>query len=176
RLVEPAQRRSAVARDQGGGIEAAAAIRAMLVQREAHERLNARHENPARLEAILPLEERRIGRLRRCGRAHVAATSDCLTTAGGAWGRSPETRKGPAGPPPRRVGAPGPGGRPPPPGPQPPPPPLAPLDEVTNPWLLLKPNRDRRRVTFGLSQAGHETICCPWTSRSNDRPQAAQRY
>src|SRR5215470_12461996 len=62
-----------------------------------------------------------------------------------------------------------------PPRPQPHPPP-APLAEATNPCPLLKPNRESSRVTFGLAQSGHATVCWPCTSRSKDRPQAAQRY
>jgi hypothetical protein len=95
RLVEPAERRSPVSRDQRRGVEPAAAIRAMLVQREANEGLDARHEDTAGLEAILPLERKGVGRLHCRFHVHAAATSEVWRRR---LGQSPETRKGPVGP------------------------------------------------------------------------------
>jgi hypothetical protein len=56
REIEAAQRRAAVARDQGGGAEAAAAIGAVLVERQSHQRLDARQEDDAVLLPVLCLE------------------------------------------------------------------------------------------------------------------------
>ena len=64
RLVEPAEGRSPVPGDQGRRVEAAAAIRAVLVEREAHEGLDAGHEDAAGLESILHLEGEGVGAFR----------------------------------------------------------------------------------------------------------------
>ena len=90
RLVEPAERRSSVPGDQGRRVEAAAAIRAVLVEREADERLDAGHEHAAGLESVLHLEGEGVGGLQ--GRFHAALPVARLLEP------SPETRKGPTGP------------------------------------------------------------------------------
>ena len=91
RLVQPAERRSPVPGDEGRRVEAAPAIRAVLVEREADESLDAGHEDAAGLEPVLHLEGEGVGGLQ--GRFHAAFRPSVR-------GRSPETRKGPAGPPP----------------------------------------------------------------------------
>ena len=55
-LVEPAQRRALVARDHRAGGQAAAAVGAVLVEHQAHERLHAGEEDAALLEHVLVVE------------------------------------------------------------------------------------------------------------------------
>ncbi len=55
-LVEPAQRRALVARDHGAGVEAAAAIGAVLVERQPHQALHSREEYAALVQEILVIE------------------------------------------------------------------------------------------------------------------------
>ena len=56
RLIEPAERRAAVARDHGGRVEAAALVGAALIQRQAHERLDSGQEDLSVELAILGVE------------------------------------------------------------------------------------------------------------------------
>src|SRR5262249_61328908 len=91
-LVAPAERRSAVPRDQRRGVEAAATIRAMLVEREPNQGLNAGEEDAASLEPVLGFEGEVAGRLH--GRLHI----NPLDLRPRSSGRSPATRKGPTGP------------------------------------------------------------------------------
>ncbi len=55
-LVEPAERRALVAGDHRAGVKPAAAVGAVLVERQAHEALHAREEDPALLEDVLVVE------------------------------------------------------------------------------------------------------------------------
>ena len=55
-LVEAAERRALVARDHRAGVKPAGAVGAMLVEREAHDRLDAGEEHPAVAEEVLVLE------------------------------------------------------------------------------------------------------------------------
>ncbi len=72
-LVQPAERRSPVPGDEGRRVEATPAIRAVLVEREADESLDAGHEDAARLEPVLHLEGKGVGGLQ--GRFHAALPS-----------------------------------------------------------------------------------------------------
>jgi hypothetical protein len=53
RLVEPAQRRTAVAADIAGGVEAGQRVALVLQQKKAHQRLGAGEEHPACAERVL---------------------------------------------------------------------------------------------------------------------------
>jgi hypothetical protein len=55
-LVEPAERRALVARDERGGPEPAPAVGAHLVEQDAHERLDAAQEDGSLLEQVLVVE------------------------------------------------------------------------------------------------------------------------
>ena len=52
-LVEPSEGRALIAGDHRGGVEAGAAVGAMLVEREPYEPLHAGEENPALVERVL---------------------------------------------------------------------------------------------------------------------------
>src|SRR5262249_58384369 len=56
REIEPAERRAAVAGDQGRGVEPAALIGAVLVERQPHQRLNAREEDLTFLLAVFGVQ------------------------------------------------------------------------------------------------------------------------
>jgi len=56
REIEPAERRAAIAGDQGGGVEPAALIGAVLVERQPHQRLNAREEDLTFLLAVFGVQ------------------------------------------------------------------------------------------------------------------------
>ena len=76
RLIEAAEGRSPVAGDQGRRVEAPAPVGAVLVQRQANERLDAGQEDAARLETVLRLEGEAAGGLGGLqGRRHDAAPS-----------------------------------------------------------------------------------------------------
>ncbi len=55
-LVQAAERRALVAGDHRAGVQAAAAVGAVLVERQAHERLDAGEEDPPLLEQVLVVE------------------------------------------------------------------------------------------------------------------------
>jgi hypothetical protein len=55
-LVEPAERRAGVAGHHRAGVQAAAAVGAVLVEHEADEPLDAGQEHPALLEQVLVVE------------------------------------------------------------------------------------------------------------------------
>ncbi len=55
-LVEAAERRALVAGDEGAGVQAAAAIGAVLVEQQAHERLDAGEQDAALVELVAILE------------------------------------------------------------------------------------------------------------------------
>src|SRR5262249_61470050 len=56
RESEPAERRAAIAGDQGRGVEPAALIGAVLVERQPHQRLNAREEDLTFLLAVFGVQ------------------------------------------------------------------------------------------------------------------------
>jgi hypothetical protein len=56
RLVQPAQGRAAVAGDEGGGAKAATAIRAVLIERQAHQRLDAGKKDGAVFLGVLGVQ------------------------------------------------------------------------------------------------------------------------
>jgi hypothetical protein len=56
RLIEPAERRAAVARDHGGGVEPAALVGPALIEGQAHEGLDSRQEDLSVELAILGVE------------------------------------------------------------------------------------------------------------------------
>ena len=89
RLVQTAEGRPPVPGDEGRRVETAAAVRAMLVEREANEGLDTGHEDTARLESILHLEGEGAGSLQ--GRFHAAAPRAATRNAKGA-GRPPAAR------------------------------------------------------------------------------------
>ena len=63
-LVEAAERRPAVARDERRRVEAARPVGTMLVERKADQRLNAGQVNTAALQGVLGVERELVGRRR----------------------------------------------------------------------------------------------------------------
>jgi hypothetical protein len=61
RLVEAAQRRPAIAGDEGGGAQAAPPVRPVLVEGETHERLDAGEEDEAFLLRVLGIQRELVG-------------------------------------------------------------------------------------------------------------------
>src|SRR3989442_117497 len=75
RLVEPAERRAAVARDEAGGIEAGSGVALALQQHQADQRLRAGEEDAAALQRVLVVER---GFRQVCRGAHVLPFSTAI--------------------------------------------------------------------------------------------------
>ena len=56
RLVEPAERRAAIAGDEAGGVQPGRAVALALQHRQAHQRLDAGHQHPPALERVAVVE------------------------------------------------------------------------------------------------------------------------
>ncbi len=70
-LIEPAERRALIAGDEGGGMEVATAVGTVLVERDAHERLQPGEKDAAVLQDVLVLERDLVAL--RPSRARTAA-------------------------------------------------------------------------------------------------------
>ena len=80
-LVEAAERRALVAGDHRAGVQAAAGIRAVLVERKADEPLKARQEDAAVLEDVLVVE-RDVAERRAPRAAVIAGTGEAVPLRG----------------------------------------------------------------------------------------------
>ena len=63
-LVEPAERRAAIAGDVARGVQAGAAVALLLHQAQPHQRLEAGHEDPALRQVVFVVERDVIERHR----------------------------------------------------------------------------------------------------------------
>ena len=61
RLVEAAERRAAIAGDEGGGAKAATTVRAVLIEGKPHQRLDAGEEDEAVFLRVLGVQRELVG-------------------------------------------------------------------------------------------------------------------